>query len=119
MPPPGIPKDVTRADLTSERIQRYWLDTAALLAAIIEKTDAVETNQDEAIQGIRATLVLMGNASQHHAIQQRKAFRQHLNPQLKGLVKDEDFATTAPFLFGPDFGEITRTTGSCKQHRGA
>ena len=103
-----IPKDVTRADSTAERIQRYWLDAAAPLAAIIEKTDAGEINQDEAIQGIRAALVLMGNASQHHAIQRRKAILQHLNPQLKGLVKDEDFATSAPFLFGPDFGEIAK-----------
>jgi len=97
-----IPKDVTRADSTAERIKRYWLDAAAPLAAIIEKTDAGEINQDEAIQGIRAALV------QHHTIQRRKAILQQLNPQLKGLVKDEDFTTTAPFLFGPDFGEITK-----------
>jgi len=64
-----IPKDITRANSTAERIQRYWLDSAAPLATIIEKTDAGEINQDEAIQGIRAALVLMGNASQHHAIQ--------------------------------------------------
>jgi len=39
-----IPKDVTRADSIAERIQRYWLDAAAPLAAIIEKTDAGEIN---------------------------------------------------------------------------
>jgi len=36
----AIPKDVTRVDSIAERIQRYWLDAAAPLAAIIEKTDA-------------------------------------------------------------------------------
>ena len=103
-----IPNDITRADSTVERIQRYWLDAAAPLAAIIEKTDTGEIDQDEVIQGIRAALVLMGNASQHHAIRRRKAIVQHLNPQLKGLVKDEDFATAASFLFGLEFGEIAK-----------
>jgi len=103
-----IPKDITRADTAAEKIQRYWLDATAPLTAIIEKTDAGEIDQADAIQGIRAALVLMGNASQHHAIQRRKAILQHLNPQLKSLVKDEDFATAAPFLFGPSFREIAK-----------
>lgn len=33
---------------------------------------------------------------------------QHLNPQLKLLIKYEDFATAAPFLFWPSFGEVTK-----------
>ena len=104
----SIPKDVVKADSTAERIQKYWLDAAAPLTAVVEKSDAGEIDQTEAIQGIRAALVLMGNASQYHAIQRRKAILQHLNAQLKSLVKDEDFATAAPFLFGPNFGEIAK-----------
>ena len=41
----------------SEKIHRYWLNAAAPLAAIIEKTDAGEIDQDKAFQGIRISLV--------------------------------------------------------------
>ena len=104
----SIPKDVVRADSAAGKTQKFWLDATAPLTSIVEKADAGEIDQAEAIQGIRAALVLMGNASQHHAIQRRKAILQHLNPQLKSLVKDEDFTTAAPFLFGPNFGEIAK-----------
>ena len=50
----------------------------------------------------------MENASQYYAIQRRKAILQHIYTQLKPLVKDDDFATTAPFLFGPNLGEIAK-----------
>jgi len=46
-----IPKDITRADSTAERIQKYWLDAAARLAAITEKTDAGEINQVKLSRG--------------------------------------------------------------------
>jgi len=58
--------------------------------------------------GDKSCLGINGICFQHHIIQRRKAILQHLNPQLKGLVKDEDFTTAAPFLFGPDFGEIAK-----------
>jgi len=31
-----------------------------------------------------------------------------LNPQLKGLVKDEDFVAAQPFLLSEDFGSIAK-----------
>ena len=103
-----IPKDVIRVDATTQKTHKLWLEETAPLTAIIEKMDAGNIDQAEAIQGIRAALVLLRNAFQHHAIQWRKAVIQHLNPQLKLLVKDEDFAIAAPFLFGPKFGEIAK-----------
>jgi len=45
----SIPKDVIRADSTTERIQRFWLDATAPLIAIVEKSDAGEIDQAEAI----------------------------------------------------------------------
>jgi len=45
------------------------VDITAPLTAIVEKSDAGEIDQAEAIQGIRTALALMGNASQYHAIQ--------------------------------------------------
>ena len=60
------------------------------------------------IQGIRNALVLLGNASQQHLLQQRKAILQHFNPQLKSLVQDADFAEAPPYLFGTNFGKLAK-----------
>jgi len=46
----------------------------------------------------------MGDASQHQSALQHKKLLEHLNPQLKSLVKDEDFVAAQPFLFGENFG---------------
>jgi len=40
---------------------------------------------------MQEALVFLGNASQYHAVHCRQAILQQLNPQLKPLVKDEDF----------------------------
>jgi len=46
---------------------------------------------------MQAAVVLLGNASQHHAVQCRQVI---LNSKLKSLIKDEDFRDAPPFLFG-------------------
>jgi len=50
----------------------------------------------------------MGDASQHQSSLRRKKLMDHLNPQLKGLMKDKDFMTAQPFLFGEDFGLVAK-----------
>ena len=60
-------------------------------------TDGGEVSEAELIQGIRNALLLLGNASQQHSLQRRKAILQHLNPQLKSLVQDADFAKAPPY----------------------
>ena len=75
-----IPKDVVKADNTSHKMQRLWLEAAAPLAAIVDKIDAGEIQEMDIIQGIRNALLLLGNASQQHSLQQRKIILQHLNP---------------------------------------
>ena len=45
-----------------------------------------------------------GDASQHQSAMRRKDILHHLNPQLKKLMNEGDFAGTQPFLFGEDFG---------------
>ena len=53
---------------------------------------------------LQSALLLMGNVSQHQAFLRRKQILQHLNPQLKSLMSENNFAGTQPNLFGEDFG---------------
>lgn len=103
-----IPKEVVKADNASHKTQRLWLEAAAPLAAIVDKVDAGEIGDVDMIQGIRNALLLLGNASQQHSLQRRKAVLQHLNPQLKSLVQDADFTDAPPYLFGANFGELAK-----------
>lgn len=103
-----VPKDVVKADNTSHKSQRLWLEAAAPLAAIVDKIDAGEIQEMDIIQGIRNALLLLGNASQQHSLQRRKTILQHLNPQLKSLVQDADFTEAPPYLFGAKFGELAK-----------
>ena len=92
----------------AQKTQRLWLEAASLLAAIVDKIEGDEISDAEVIQGIRNALLLLGNACQLHSLQRRKAILQHLNPQLKSLVQDTDFADAPPYLFGPKFGELAK-----------
>ena len=67
-----VSKDVVKADNALHKTQRLWLEAAAPLAAITDKVDAREIEEIDIIQGIRNTLLLLGNASQQHSLQQRK-----------------------------------------------
>ena len=103
-----IPKEVVRNDNAAQKTQRLWLEASAVLAAIVDKSDTAEISDGEIIQGIRNAILLLGNASQQHSLQQRKTILQHLNPQLKSLVQDADFAEASPCLFGTNFGELAK-----------
>ena len=74
----------------------------------MDKTDGDEILDAEVIQGIRNALLLLGNACQQHSLQRRKVILQYLNPQLKSLVQDADFADAPPYLFGAKFGELAK-----------
>ena len=103
-----IPKEVVRNDNAAQKTQRLWLEASAVLAAIVDKSDTDEISDSEIIQGIRNTILLLGNASQQHSLQRRKTILQHLNPQLKSLVQDADFTEAPPYLFGSNFGELAK-----------
>ena len=103
-----IPKEVIKNDNVAQKTQRLWLEAASLLAAIVDKTDGDKISDAEVIQGIRNALLLLGNACQQHSLQRRKAILQHLNPQIKSLVQDADFADAPPYLFRANFGELAK-----------
>ena len=103
-----IPMEVVQNDNASQKTQRLWLEVLSVLAAIMDRSDADEISDGEIIQGIRNALLLLGNASQQHSLQRRKAILQHLNPQLKSLVQDANFTEAPPYLFGTNFGELAK-----------
>ena len=90
---------------TLHKTQTLWLEASAVLAAIVDKSDTAEISDGEIIQGIRNAILLLGNASQQHSLQ---TILQHLNPKLKSLVQDADFAKAPPYLFGTNFGELAK-----------
>ena len=52
--------------------------------------------------------MFLGNASQHHAVQCRQAILQQLNPQLKSLIKEDDFKDAPLYLFGEGFASVAK-----------
>ena len=103
-----IPKEVVCNDNAAQKTQRLWLEVSAVLAAIMDKSDTAEISDSEIMQGITNAILLLGNASQQNSLQRRKTILQHLNPQLKSLVQDADFAKAPPYLFGTNFGELAK-----------
>ena len=78
----SIPKEAVKNDNTEQKIQKLWLEATAPLTAVVERSDSEDISPAEVIQGVRTALVLLGNASQYHALQRRKMILQHLNSQL-------------------------------------
>ena len=77
------------------------------MAAIQDIKDGkVETT--EIVKALQTALLFLGNALQHHAVQHHQAILQQLNPQLKSLIKDEDFADAPPYLFGERFASLAK-----------
>ena len=56
-----------RADVAAQKAYKFWLEATAPLTTMMNTGDI---DQGDAIQGIRATLVLPGTASYHQDIQE-------------------------------------------------
>ena len=95
-----IPKEIVHNDNAAQKTQRLWFEASAVLAVIVDKSDTAAISDSEIIQGIRNTILLLGNASQQHSLQQMKTILQYLSPQLKSLVLDADFAKAPPYCSG-------------------
>ena len=111
-----LSKDMANQDQKICRCQEMWLEAARPLTACLEK--GTLTFQ-EAMPMLQNTLMLMGDASQHQLSFRRKKVLEHLNPQLKGLMKEEDFTAARPFLLGKNFGSVAKgkleTTAALKK----
>jgi len=104
----NLPKDTVRTDAKAKRLHSFWLSAVAPLAAGLQDIEDGKGDIQDAAKAMQAALMFLGNASQHHAVQRRQAVLQQLNPQLKSLIKDEDFKDAPPYLFGEHFASVAK-----------
>ena len=97
-------KKAVKQGKVTYRSQQMWLDAAGPMTACLEKAHEGTLTITEAIPMLQSALLLMGDVSQHQAFLRRKQILQHLNPQLKSLMKESNFVGTQLYLFGEDFG---------------
>ena len=101
-----LPTDAIKADSYLSRLQQFWLDAVAPLAAILESAEAGELTPEKAVASAQAALYLMGNAHQQMAQERRKKLLLKLNPSLKFMAEDKkNFESAAPMLFGEEFAK--------------
>ena len=106
-----LPKDAIKADGYLSRLQQFWLDAVAPLAAVLESAEAGELMPEKAVAATQTALYLMGNAHQQMAQERRKKLILKLNPSLKFMAEDgKSFASAVPMLFGEEFAKQATTT---------
>ena len=104
---PVVATNVPTTARTASRLQQFWLDAVNPLVLILERAEELDLPK-EVIGGIQTALQLMGNANYHHSTARRQALMLQLNPRLKQLFPDIDFKDAAPYLFGENFGALSK-----------
>ena len=95
-----LPNETIKAYNKAKQLYTFWLDAATPIVTAIQDIEDGKAETAEIVKALQTALLFLGNALQHHAVQRRQAILQQLNPQLKSLIKDEDFADAYPYLFG-------------------
>ena len=99
-----LSNEALKQDKVAYRSPQLWLEAAGPLVACLEKAHDGTLTLSDAIPMLQSSLMLMGDASQHHSSMRRKDILHHLNPQLKKLMSESDFSGVQAYLFGEDFG---------------
>ena len=82
-----------------------WLEEAGPLTACLERAHEGTLTLPEVITVLQTSLWLMGDAAHRHSSLRRQNLLQHLNPHLKKMMTEKDFAKAQPYLFGENFGQ--------------
>ena len=99
-------KDAMKTDSYLSRLQRFWLDAVAPLAAILEGSDAGGLTPEQAYAAAQSALCLLGNANNYMAQERRKRVLMNVNPALKSMAEEENtFQQAGPMLFGEEFAK--------------
>ena len=80
----------------------------APLASGLQDIEDGRGDIQDAAKAMQVVLVLLNNASQHHAVESCQVILQQLNPQLKCLINDDDFKDAPPYLFGESFASVAK-----------
>ena len=103
-----LSKETIKADNKAKQLHTFWLDAATPLVAAIQDIKDGKVETAEIVKALQTALLFLGNALQHHVEQRHQAILQQLNPQLKSLIKDENFADAPPYLFGEHFASLAK-----------
>ena len=68
-----LPKDAIKADEYLSRLQQFWLDAVAPLAALLESAEAGELTPEKVVSAAQMALYMMGNAHKQTAQERRKS----------------------------------------------
>lgn len=79
-------------DRSFSHLHQFLLDPITPLVFTLELAESGDLTREAAIANTQTALVLLGNASQHFAAEQRKTLLQQLNLKLKRLVEDSDLS---------------------------
>ena len=101
-----LPRDAIKADRYLSRLQQFWLDAVAPLAAILESAEAGDMTPEKVVTATQMALYLMGNAHQHTSQGRRQKLVLKLNPSLRFMAEDnKNFTTAVSMLFGEEFAK--------------
>ena len=93
------------------RLQQFWLDSVAPLAAVLEDVEAEDFTPEKAVSATQTALYLMGNVHQQMAQERRNKLILKLNLSLKFMADDsKSFTSSASMLFGDEFAKQATTT---------
>ena len=106
-----IPKSAKSHDKFLSKLQRYTLDAMGPLVWLLDQFQQGNEIDPKVGKGaIKSSLNLLGNASAHFNVEQRKAIMKHLNKDLKPMAEGE-FPDRDAKLFGDDFGKKGKEYG--------
>lgn len=98
-----LPKEAIKANSYLSRLQQFWLDAVAPIAAVMENAEMGELTLKGMVSVVQSVLVLMGNAHQNMAQERRKKILLQLNPAM--AKEEKGFKNAAPMLFGDQFAK--------------
>ena len=82
------------------RTQEMYMEVMVPLGSLLDQADRKDFTLKEAIPMIQSAIVFLGDAVQHQSSLSMTELMKHLNSQLQSLMKDSDFKSAQPFLFG-------------------
>ena len=93
-----LPRDAIKVDGYLSRLQQFWLDAVAPLAALLESAEVGKLTPEKAVSAAQTALYLMGNVHQQTAQERQKKLILKLNPSLKFMAEDAKSFSSAELM---------------------
>jgi hypothetical protein len=87
------------SDCKLSRLQNFTLDTAGPLVAALEQLKANDhPDQTSITSAIQQSMLFMVNANAQFSKERRLKALENVNPDLKAMAEEEEFAESHPYL---------------------